>query len=112
MKFVFNPLTGTFETKNCGGEGGSGPTLIFGTEDGTPTGLAHVFVNNVFKQILASEDRVDTITYADAGTKNQRIIRIDYTSNIVHNGVTARKDITYTLAGNSYVVNTITKTLV
>lgn len=106
MKFVFNPLTGKFETKNCGGEGGSGPTLIFGTEDGTPTGTAYVFVNNILKQILAAHDRKYDITYADFGTKDQRITQVDYTSPTFP-GVTASKVITYTLVGTRYRRDTV-----
>lgn len=56
---------------------------------------------NIREKILAAEDREQTITYADFGTKNQRITQIQYTSAIF-SGTTLIKTINYTLVGNSY----------
>lgn len=84
---------------------------IAGTEDGTPTGVVRTFVNNVYQQILATSDRDQEIFYADFGTKNQRVTRIDYTSAIIPS-VIARKEITYTLVGIRYRRDKITRSLV
>lgn len=75
--------------------------LISGSEDGTKTGYKRAFVNNVRLQILATHDREQQITYADFGTKNQRVTQIDYTSPTFP-GIIARKQINYTLVGNRY----------
>lgn len=77
------------------------PLKTSGTIDGTLNGTEYITVNNVRQQILASHDREQTITYADFGTINQRVIRIDYASP-TFSGITARKTITYTPVGNSY----------
>jgi hypothetical protein len=75
--------------------------LNVGTIDGTPTGTQYVYVNNVRQQILAAHDRDQTITYADFGTKNQRITQVDYNSSTISPSV-ARKTITYTLISGRY----------
>lgn len=87
------------------------PGPISGTEDGLPGGVQRTFVNNVFQQILATSDRDQQFTYADFGTKNQRVTRIDYTSAIIP-GVTARKDLAYTLVGTRYRRDSIIRSLV
>ena len=74
---------------------------IAGTEDGTASGTPRHFVNNRRLQILASHDRVQHITYADFGTKDQRVTAITYTSPTFP-GISAVKTITYTLVGNRY----------
>jgi hypothetical protein len=75
--------------------------LSIGTEDGTPTGVQHVFVNNLKSMILASHDREQDIEYADFGTANQRVTKIDYTSPTFP-GIVAKKEFVYTLVGNKY----------
>lgn len=77
------------------------PFKISGTIDGTPSGTEYTFVNNVRQQILAAHDRQQDITYADFGTKNQRVTQIDYTS-ATFPGIIARKTFTYTLVGVNY----------
>lgn len=77
------------------------PLKISGTVDGTPSGTEYGFVNNIRQQILASHDRTQNITYADFGTKNQRITQIDYAS-ATFTGVTVRKVINYTLIDTNY----------
>lgn len=72
-----------------------------GSIDGTKTGTKYGFVNNLRQQILASQDRNADFTYADFGTKNQRVTRIDYTS-ATFPGFIIRRDFTYTLQGNQY----------
>ena len=62
---------------------------------------------NLRQLILGAEVRDQVITYADFGTKNQRITQIDYTSDD-YPGVIARKTITYTLVGNFYRRDQIT----
>lgn len=82
-----------------------------GSIDGTPTGAKYGFVNNVKQQILAAHDRVQALVYADFGTKNQRVIQMNYTSPTFP-GVTARKNIAYTLVGNKYRRDSITWSIV
>lgn len=79
--------------------------LIQGTEDGTATGTKFTFVYNYKQQILAAHDRVETYSYADFGTKNQRVTRIDYTS-ATFSGKIVRRDFNYTLDGNNYRLTT------
>lgn len=80
------------------------PIKISGTENGQPNGAEFPFVNNILQQILKAKDRIGTITYADFGTKNQRITQITYTAASIGVGVgfTAVKTFTYTLVGNKY----------
>lgn len=75
--------------------------LNVGTENGTTSGVKHVFVNNARQMILATHDRTASFTYADFGTKDERITRIDYTSPTFL-GITARRDFNYTLVGTKY----------
>ena len=84
---------------------------IIGTEDGTLLGVQRVFVNNVFKQILDTQDRTRAITYADFGTKNERVTRFDFASALFPN-ILARKDFIYTLVGNKYRLDNEIKSLV
>lgn len=85
--------------------------LVTGSEDGTKTGIKRAFVNNIRLQILAAHDRIQTLTYADFGTKNQRITRIDY-SSATFPGTIARKEITYTQIGNRYRRDDITWSII
>lgn len=88
--------------------------LVVGTENGQVTGVQHVFVNNVRSMILAAHDRSQNILYNDFGTKNQRIVQVDYTAPSIGSGAgfTARKTITYTLIGNRYRRDNISWSLV
>ncbi len=83
------------------------PVVIAGTEDGTSGGTQRVIVNNLKNQILAAHDRLQSFTYADFGTKDERITAITYTSPTFL-GHTATKSISYTLVGNKYRRDTIT----
>jgi hypothetical protein len=74
---------------------------ITGTEDGSKTGVKYGIVYNKRQQVLDSHDRIANFTYADFGTKNQRITRIDYTSSTFP-GVTIRREFTYTLVSGQY----------
>lgn len=76
---------------------------VLGTEDGTIGGTQRAFVNNLKLQILDAHDREQTITYADPGTKNQRITQIDYSSSIINGSVVARKSISYQFINNRYI---------
>jgi len=75
--------------------------LLVGSVDGSASGTKYGFTNNLKQQILDSQDRQAAFTYADFGTKNQRITQIDYTSG-TFSGFTARRVFSYTLVGNSY----------
>lgn len=81
--------------------GATGNNLTIGTENGQVGGTQHVFVNNLRLMILASSDVVSSLTYADFGTKNQRITRIDYTS-ATFPSVTVRRDFNYVPDGTRY----------
>lgn len=85
--------------------------LIYGSNDGTPTGTMLPVVNSIRLQILNSEDRDQAISYADFGTKDQRVTQIDYTSPVFP-GIIARKTISYTLVGNRYRRDNITWSIV
>lgn len=74
---------------------------LVGSIDGTKTGTKYGFVNNLRLQILDSHDRNAEFTYADFGTKNQRISQIDYFSPTFP-GITIRRIFNYTLVGNNY----------
>lgn len=72
-----------------------------GSIDGTKTGTKYGFVNNLKQQILASHDRQADFTYADFGTKDERITQIDYSSPTFP-GFTARRQFVYTLVSGKY----------
>jgi len=74
---------------------------LVGSLDGTKTGAKYGFVNNIRQQVLSAHDRAQDITYADFGTKDQRITQIDYTSPTFP-AVTVRKLIAYTLTSGKY----------
>jgi hypothetical protein len=103
---------GSFQAASAVSASITAPVISSGTDDGTPSGTPYVFVNNEFSQILAAGDRVDQFIYADAGTKNERVTEINTTSTDVHPGKTAKKSIAYTLVGNSYVLTSITKSVI
>jgi hypothetical protein len=75
--------------------------MTVGSQDGTKTGTKFGTVYNRRQQVLAAHDRIDTYTYADFGTKNQRITRVEYTSSTFP-GTTIRRDFNYVLDGNRY----------
>jgi hypothetical protein len=77
------------------------PIKASGTIDGSVTGQEFGLVYNLRQQVLASHDRIDTYTYADFGTKNQRITRVDYTS-ATFSSITVRREFNYVLDGNRY----------
>jgi hypothetical protein len=87
------------------------PVITAGTSNGLVGGPTFIHINNIKNQILASHDRDQQITYADFGTKNQRITRIDYVS-ATFPSVTARKTLTYVVDGNRYKRTNITWTIV
>lgn len=74
---------------------------LVGSIDGTKTGTKYGIVNNLRLQILDSHDRQADFTYADFGTKNQRITQIDYTSGTFP-GSTVRRQFSYSLIGTNY----------
>lgn len=75
--------------------------LTVGSEDGTKTGNKFGIVYNQKQQVLAAHDRVDSYTYADFGTKNQRIVKVEYTS-ATFPGITIKREFNYVLDGNRY----------
>lgn len=77
------------------------PITTRGSVDGTVGGTKYNFVYNLRQQILATHDRQENYTYADFGTKDQRITRVDYTS-ATFPGITIRRDLNYTLISGKY----------
>ena len=77
--------------------------LSIGTEDGTETGVQHVFVNNLKSMILASHDRNRDVTYLDpTNKKNRRVEKFEFTS-ATFPGITLVREFNYSLIGNEYV---------
>lgn len=87
------------------------PLKISGTQNGQPNGTEFTFVNNLKLQILDAHDRVAEFTYADFGTKNQRVTMIDYNS-ATFPGAIVRRVFAYTLVGNNYRRDSETWTIV
>lgn len=85
--------------------------MAVGSIDGTKTGTKYGIVYNLRQQILAAHDRESAFTYADFGTKNERITRIDFTSPTFP-GFTVRKDFIYSLNSGKYRLDDINYTLV
>jgi hypothetical protein len=78
-------------------------SLSIGTEDGTPTGVQHVFVNNLKSMILASQDRSRDVNYLDINNrKNRRVDKFEYTSASFP-GITLVRHFNYSLIGTEYV---------
>jgi hypothetical protein len=92
-----NPLTVNLDAFNSSPDS----VQLVGSEDGTATGDKFGVVYTIRQAILDAKDRNSTITYADFGTKNQRITSITYTSPSFP-GVSVVKQLTYTLVGNKY----------
>lgn len=74
---------------------------LVGSINGTKTGTKYGVVYNKKQQILDSHDRIAAFTYADFGTKNQRITQINYTSGTFP-GTTVQRQFSYTLVGTNY----------
>lgn len=66
---------------------------------------------NTKEKILKATDRVQSITYADFGNKNQRVTQIDYSASSVGIQV-ARKTFTYSLQGTRYRRDSISWSIV
>lgn len=95
-----SPLAVTVDLEAFTGANPDNVQLV-GSIDGTKTGTKYGFVNNLRTQILSSQDRNADFTYADFGTKDQRITRIEY-SSATFPGFIIRRDFNYTLQGNQY----------
>lgn len=95
-----NPLAVTVALEAFTGVSPDNVQLV-GSIDGTKTGTKYGFVNNIRQQILSSQDRTADFTYADFGTKNQRVTRVDY-SSATFPGFTLRRDFSYTLTSGQY----------
>lgn len=80
---------------------GSSSAKVTSTNVGGKEGLDVNVLTNIKNQILATDDREQLITYADFGTKNQRVTQIDYTSDTFP-GIIARKTLSYTLVDTRY----------
>jgi hypothetical protein len=87
------------------------PVITAGTQNGLVNGPVFINVSNLRLQILAAHDRVQDITYADFGTKDQRVVKIDY-SSATFAGFTASKNINYVIDGSRYRRTNITWTIV
>lgn len=91
MAFKFNPLTGQLDLVGEAGTGPQGPVGPQGPQgdpgpqgpQGDPGPAASSEYNDKFKQLyatLSAYDKVADITYVDAGTKDERIDSIEYSS--------------------------------
>ena len=74
------------------------------TELDAQTSALSLLQDNLRQRILKAVDREQLETYADFGTKNERIVQISYTAASVGTGpgFTALKTINYVLDGNNY----------
>jgi hypothetical protein len=98
---IDNKLTSPLSVVATGTVSVEEPLQISGTNNGLSSGIEYGYVYNQKQQVLASDDREETYTYADFGTKDQRIVRIDYTSNTFP-GIIVRRDFNYVLENNKY----------
>lgn len=81
--------------------------LAIGTENGTPGGVQHVFVNNLRTMITKAHDVSPVITWLDINDRrNRRADKIEWTSPTFP-GITVRKQFAYTLAAGEYVATTV-----
>jgi hypothetical protein len=92
-----------------------GSVKLEGNSDGTKIGnvgdaLKVTFSTTQIDAILNSVDRILTITYADFGTRNQRVTKLIYSSPSIP-GEEAHKTLAYTLVGNRYRRDSITWSL-
>lgn len=78
-----------------------GDSITSGTVDGTPTGTERTFVNNFKNQVLNAHDLVETHTWLDFGTKNERLASTVYTS-ATFPLVTVTATYNYTLVSGNY----------
>jgi hypothetical protein len=67
---------------------------------------------NTRQAILDANDLVRTYTWANFGTKNERVTRIDYTAPTTVPGFTARRDFSYTFTAGAYRLDTETWSIV
>jgi len=74
---------------------------LVGTIDGQANGTKYGIVNNIRQQIMSAHDRHATLTYADFGTKDQRVTEIVYTS-ATFPGTNVHKQFSYTLISGKY----------
>lgn len=80
-----------------------------GTVDGTPTGTERTFVNNRRNQVLSAHDLVASYTWADFGTKNERVTSIVYTSATFPSH-TITRTFSYSLVSGNYRLDSETWT--
>jgi hypothetical protein len=73
--------------------------------------LAVSFDTSTYQKILQAPDRKTKFSYLDAGTFNERVIKIEYSSDTIYPSLVAAKNIAYTLVGTKYILETIDKAL-
>lgn len=100
---VVNPDGSTIS----GGGGGTTTSIMTGTVDGLPGGTQRTVVNNKKLQILNAHDLVDSYTWLNFGTKQERVSTIIYTS-ATFPGVTVTRTFAYTLVGTNYRLDNTT----
>lgn len=69
-------------------------------------------IESVFTEIIKSSDRQRIFQFLDAGTKNERIERIEYKSPSKHPALAAIETFTYTFINGNYVVSASNRSLV
>jgi len=89
------------------------PDNIFtvGSEDGTTTGTQRVFVNNLRQQVLAAHDLIQSFTWLDFGTADERVDKIEFTSASITTS-TVVQQFSYTLVSGKYRLDSITWSVV
>lgn len=103
---VVNPDGSTIS----GGGGGSTSTIMVGTVDGETSGTQRVVVNNKKQQVLLAHDLIESFTWLNFGTKQERVDTIIYTS-ATFPGVTVTRTFAYTLVGANYRLDSSTWTV-
>lgn len=88
----------------------NGPAVAVVIEQTSPISVE--FFQTTFSEIITSPDRVDFFSYLDAGSKNERILKIEYSSATIHSELVAAKNFSYDTIGSKFILKQITKTLV
>ena len=105
LKLAFEELERARFKKTASGK----IAIRISNEDDEP--LAVALDTSIYQKILSAPDRHTKFTYLDAGTCNERVVKIEYSSATVYPSLVAAKNISYTLVGNKYILESIDKAL-
>jgi hypothetical protein len=98
------------EAKKFRDAGSNGTRVAVVLEQSSP--ILVEFSQTVFSEIITSPDRVDLFSYFDTGSRNERIVKIEYSSATIHPGLVATKNFSYDAIGSKFILRQISKTLV